>query len=121
VRFLGFVDDIRPVMVACDALVFPTQPELSEGFGLAALEAMAAGRATIASDVGSLPELVEHRVTGMLVAPRPPDELTRAILDLAGDRQLCVRLGDEAARRARSSFTLESMVSRTIDVYAEVA
>ena len=61
VRFLGFVTDVRRFMGACDALAFPTQPELSEGFGLAALEAMAAARPVIATRVGSLPEVVERR------------------------------------------------------------
>src|SRR4029077_2868720 len=41
VRLPGFVADVRGFMHACDVIVFPTLPELSEGFGLAALEAMA--------------------------------------------------------------------------------
>ena len=69
-RFLGFVTDVRSFMGACDALAFPTQPELSEGFGLAALEAMAAARPVIATRVGSLPEVVSDEVTGLLVEPR---------------------------------------------------
>ena len=48
VRILGFLPDVPAFMAACDVVAFPTQPELSEGFGLAALEAMAAGRPVVA-------------------------------------------------------------------------
>ena len=58
VWFLGFVSDIRSFMGACDVVVFPSQPEFGEGFGLAALEAMAAARAVVASAACSLPEVV---------------------------------------------------------------
>jgi glycosyltransferase involved in cell wall biosynthesis len=120
VKFLGFVPDIAPFMHACDALAFPTLPELSEGFGLAALEAMAAGRPVIASAVGSLPEVVDDGITGRLVPPSSVPELESAILELARDRELCARLGANGAIRARTEFPLEKMVRSTLDVYDEV-
>jgi glycosyltransferase involved in cell wall biosynthesis len=119
VRFLGFVADIGPFLSACDALAFPTKPELSEGFGLAALEAMAAGRPVIASAVGSLPEVVDE-TTGRLVPPSSVDGLASAIVELARDRELCERLGANGARRARTEFPLDKMVHSTIGVYEEV-
>jgi glycosyltransferase involved in cell wall biosynthesis len=119
VRFLGFVSDIGPFMHACDALAFPTLPELSEGFGLAALEAMAAGRPVIASAVGSLPEVVDDGVTGLLVAAASVDALSAAILELARDRARCERLGAAGRRRAREEFPLERMVRGTIDTYED--
>ncbi|MEY2476254.1 MAG: hypothetical protein QOG87_1569, partial [Actinomycetota bacterium] len=60
VRFLGFVPDLRGFMTACDVVVVPTLPELGEGFGLVALEAMAAGRPVVVSDTASLPEVVDQ-------------------------------------------------------------
>jgi glycosyltransferase involved in cell wall biosynthesis len=119
VRFLGFISDVGPFMHACDALAFPTLPELSEGFGLAALEAMAAGRPVVASAVGSLPEVVDDGVTGLLVPPSSVDALASAILDLARDPSRCERLGVNGATRARTDFTLERMVNETIEVYRE--
>jgi glycosyltransferase involved in cell wall biosynthesis len=121
VHFLGFIEDIRSFMAACDALAFPTLPELSEGFGLAALEAMAAGRPVVASNVGSLPEVIDDGTTGFLVTAGSVDSLEAVIRALAIDRALCRRLGANGMVRARTMFPLESMVSRTMAVYEEVA
>ena len=119
VCFLGFVADIQRFMAACDALAFPTQPELSEGFGLAALEAMAAARPVIATRVGSLPEVVDDDVTGLLIAPGSVDELARALTRLADDETLRREMGERARIRAGDEFSLGAMVKRTLAVYAE--
>jgi len=118
VRFLGFVADIRSFMGACDVIVFPSQPAFGEGFGLAALEAMAAERAVVASAVSSLPEVVGSD-GGMLVDPAAASEWTDALVELALDPERRVQLGAQAHLRARSAFSLESMVERTLSVYAE--
>jgi glycosyltransferase involved in cell wall biosynthesis len=120
IQFLGFVEQIRGFLAACDALVFPTLPELSEGFGLAALEAMAASRPVIATDVGSLPEVVEDGTTGIVVRAGSAQALASAIATIAADRALRERLGNAGAERARSAFPLDRMVSDTINVYEEV-
>ena len=101
VRFLGFVEHIAEFMAACDVLAFPTQPEFGEGFGLAALEGMAAGRPVLATDVGPLPEIVVDGATGYVVPARSTAGFTRAITALADDADLRRRLGEAAARRAR--------------------
>ena len=121
VRFLGFVTDVRSFMGACDALAFPTQPELSEGFGLAALEAMAAARPVIASRVGSLPEVVSDEITGLLVEPQDVAELAAALVRLAENPTLRQELGEQGLIRAREAFSLEEMVERTLAVYNEVS
>lgn len=120
VRFLGFVDDVRGFFAACDVLAFPTQPELGEGFGLAALEAMAAGRPVVATDVGSLPEVVDHGVTGMLVPAHSAQALGATVARLATDPELSVRLGTAGAERAATCFPLSLMVERTRRVYEEL-
>lgn len=115
--FVGFVNDIRAFMNACDVLAFPTQPALGEGFGLAALEAMATGRPVVATDVASLPELVIDGETGFLADPRSVEELAAALAALAGDGDLRERLGARGQDRARATFSLELMVERTLAVY----
>src|SRR5207249_3063368 len=70
IRFLGHITDVPGFLAACDILVMPSLPELGEGFGLSALEAMASGIPVIASDIASLPEIVVDGSTGYLVPPR---------------------------------------------------
>jgi glycosyltransferase involved in cell wall biosynthesis len=119
VRFLGFIADIRNFMCACDVLVFPSQPEFGEGFGLAALEGMAAGRPVVATAVSSLPEVVGTDGAGILVDPNSTDELADALVELASSAALRQDLGERAHARARDVFSLQSMVERTLAVYGE--
>lgn len=119
VQFLGFVADVMPFMNACDVFAFPTQPELGEGFGLAALEAMAAARPVIATAVGSLPEIVQPQRTGLIVDPRSVEDLAAALVRLADSATLRRELGEHGRRRARIVFSLEAMVERTLAVYDE--
>jgi glycosyltransferase involved in cell wall biosynthesis len=88
---------------------------------LAALEAMAAGKPVVASSVGSLPEVVDDGVTGILVPPSSVDALASALVDLARDEARRRSLGDAGRFRARRDFPLEAMVSKTVDVYKELS
>jgi glycosyltransferase involved in cell wall biosynthesis len=119
VRLLGFLDDPRQLMKAADVLAFPTSPSLDEGFGLAALEAMAAGRAVVATSVGALPELVAPERNGLLVSPEDPDALADALVELASQPALSRELGRRGQERARAEFGIDRMVGRTLAVYRE--
>ena len=121
VRFTGFVDDMAGLMKACDVLAFPTSPSLDEGFGLAALEAMAAGRAVVASNVGPLPEVVEDGETGILVPPDDAPRLAEALVELAASPELRASMGRRGHERAVREFGVDAMVERTLRVYDEAA
>jgi glycosyltransferase involved in cell wall biosynthesis len=119
VTFLGFVPDMRSFMSACDVIAFPTQPVLGEGFGLAALEAMAAGRPVVATSVASLPELVSSGESGFLVDPGAVEELAAKLVALAADAELRRDMGARGHERARTVFSLERMVEGTLAVYRD--
>jgi len=119
-RLLGYVDDIRSFMNASDVIVFPSLPGFGEGFGLAALEAMAVGRPVIATAIDSLPEIVVEGETGYLVAPWAIEDLAERLVRLAREADLRKSLGGRARERARIVFPLEAMVERTLDLYREV-
>jgi glycosyltransferase involved in cell wall biosynthesis len=116
--FLGQVDDMPRFMGACDLLLFPTLPGLGEGFGLAALEAMAAGVPVVATGVGALPEVVEHGVTGSVVGPSA-EAIAAALVRLGGDRDERASMGKAGCERAATTFGIDAMVARTVDVYRE--
>jgi glycosyltransferase involved in cell wall biosynthesis len=121
VSVLGFVRDIQGFMASCDIVVFPTLPALGEGFGLAALEAMAAERPVIATRVASLPEVIVDGETGILLPPSDPRPLTVALTRLATSAHLRSQMGAAGRRRASKVFTLDRMVAATMSVYRDIA
>jgi glycosyltransferase involved in cell wall biosynthesis len=88
---------------------------ISEGIALTLLEAMAAGLPVVATDVGGNREVVEPKVTGLLVPPRRPDELAEAVLALR-DPLAARALGAAGRVRLEHMFDLR----RTIDQYSQL-
>jgi starch synthase len=88
-----------------------------EGFGLAVLEAMLAGRAVVASNVSALPELVVDGETGLLVPPDDPDALARAANELLAGPERAALLGAAGRKRARAEFSVARMADATLEVY----
>lgn len=117
VRFLGSRDDAADLLAACDVAVLPSR---REGLGVAALEAMAAGRPLVASDVGGLGETVVHERTGLLVPPEDPQALREALSRLLADAALRARLGAEGPQRIREGYLASQMVDAYEALYAEV-
>jgi len=91
----------------------------SEGLGSAALLAMSAGVAVIASKVGGLAEVVQHGETGLLVE-NDAAAIAAALRQLAGDPALARRMGEAGRRRVIANFTVDRMVRRTMEVYRQV-
>jgi glycosyltransferase involved in cell wall biosynthesis len=89
-------------------------PSVQEGFGIAFLEAMAAGLPVVACRAAAIPEVVEDGVTGVLVAPRDPTALAGAMQDLLASPQRR-RTMSEAGRRAAGRFTPERVAGRLLE------
>ena len=118
VTFVGRVDRATAarLFAGCAFFVLPSR---LEPFGIVTLEAMAAGKAAVASNVGGVPEVVVDGTTGLLVPPGDAAALADAMLRLATDAALRDRLGTAGrARAARFSWT--TITSSYTDVYRRV-
>lgn len=110
----GRVGDVAAWLRAAALVLHPVR---WEGFGLAVLEAMLAGRAVVASAVSAVPELVVEGETGLLVPPDDPGALAAATSALLADPERAARLGAAGLRRAHDEFSVARMAEATLAVY----
>lgn len=116
--FLGFREDIPRILYSLDLFVLSSY---LEGLGSSILDAMACGLPVVATRTGGIPEVVVHRKTGLLVSPRNPQALAKAILKLYNDRELASRLGKRGYEMVRQKFSVQSMADKMIRLYQRLA
>ena len=117
VIFTGIRHDIPELLSMFDAFVLPS---LWEGMPNVILEAMATGKPVVATHVGGVPEEVEDSVTGLLVPPRDPEALAKAITALLQDRERAKAMGRAGRARVEKHFSVERMVQETEALYEEL-
>jgi len=117
VDWTGPVDDVWPLLARSDVFALPS---LSEAYGIAVAEAMAAGLPVVASAVGGVPELVDEGVTGELFPPGDHDALARHLLRLLEAPELRRRMGD-AARVAAAPLGRGHSLDRHLDLCERMA
>lgn len=101
--FLGWRDDIYKVLATIDILVHT--PRRPEGFGRILIEAMAASKAVVAFDQGAVREIIDDRISGMLVEPFDEADLQVKLEWLVRDRKKIDILGEAARRKAEKYFS----------------
>ena len=114
VTFVGVVDQVAPLLQAANLLLLPSQ---TESFGLVALEAMASGVPVIASDVGGLPEVVEHGVTGFLAPVGDVEQMAQYAVQILSDCATCQRFSRAARKRAIEKFDYHDIIPQYEAVY----
>ncbi len=114
VVFCGMRRDIERVLPLMQIFVMPS---LSEGFGIAIVEAMAACRPVVATAVGGIPEIVVHGETGLLVPPGDPSALAAAIQDLLSHPAKARSFGHRGRQRVQECFSIQSVVQRHEELY----
>lgn len=102
-----------------DIFVVPSRRD-SESFGVAAVEASAAGLPVVVSDVGGLPEVIQHERTGLVVRREDPVALANALARLIENRSERERFGQAGRQRVEQIYNWEKNVSRMIRVYENV-
>lgn len=117
VVFAGERDDVPVILSALDIFVLPS---LTEGFPLAILEALAAGRPVIATRVGGIPEIIADNHTGLLIKPGDPAELALAVAGLLTDRERTLSLARAGQLYVKEKFSAEQMVRRVEEEYLKI-
>jgi glycosyltransferase involved in cell wall biosynthesis len=93
----------------------------SEAFPNSVLEAMAAARPVVATDVGGTPDAVHQGTTGLLVRPSDPDRLADAILRLHAEPALRTKLGAAACVAARVGYSADAVIGQVESLYIRLA
>jgi len=114
VTLVGRSDDIPGFLSGVDVFVHSS---LSEGQPLAVLEAMAAAKPVIASDIPALAETLDHGKVAEMVVPADPDRLAQAMLRVARDPEYAKELASLARRRAETQYSLDRAVSEYSHLY----
>ena len=117
-RFMGHRDDVPDVLAAIDVAAVPSPCD--EGFSFVALEALAAGRPVVAFRSGGVPEIVQHEVTGIIVAKDDVAGLAQGFTRLFGDDGLYRRMAANGRARAQD-FAMGLHVSKLTAIYEDVA
>lgn len=101
------------------AVIF-TLPSLREGMSMALLEAMASGNGIVASDAPGINGIIKNRYNGILIPPKNPRELARAILMLLDDMELRDMLASNALKTVCQNYQWDRVIDRLEEVYESV-
>lgn len=116
ITFAGFRNDVTALLSAMDLYVLSS---VQEGQPIAVIEAMAASKPIIATDIEGVNETIEHGTSGMLVPPADPPALCSAIIQAAADIDGLSRMAAAARRRAEKKYDLNAIIIAYERYYAE--
>lgn len=117
VHLVGFRTDAEALEAAASVVVLTSRS--LEGTPGVLIDALALGKPIVATNVGGVPEVIEHEVSGLIVPPGDAEALGRSIARVLLDASLAARLRVGAKARA-PQFSIEHTVDRTMDVYREL-
>jgi glycosyltransferase involved in cell wall biosynthesis len=114
VEWIGQQSDVVKLFAAANFLVLGSD---SEGCPNVVMEAMACGRAVVATKVGDVTDLVEAGKTGLTAETNDIGGFARAMAQLATDADLCRRMGEAGRLKAEKEFQCERLAAETVQVY----
>lgn len=110
-------DDAMRLMATCDVVVLPSH---TEGFPMVIVEAMAMGKAIIATNVGAIPELLSDEC-GLLIEVNNADELSKALREMISDSSLRMKLGKNAQRKAHHELSMNVVFGQLLNLWRQLA
>ncbi len=117
VLFLGHCEHVLEIVSLFDLLVACSH---SEGFSLAIAEAMAQGKAVVATAVGGIPEVVEEGKSALLVPTKSPLQLAKAIITVLKDSELRSQMGKIGLQRCKQKFMISNTVNALTALYVDL-
>ncbi|GAB1267813.1 glycosyltransferase [Aurantivibrio infirmus] len=117
ISFAGRRNDIDKILKSSDIFLLPS---LNEGLPMAMLEAMAAGKAVIATDVGDVAQALANEA-GIIIPSQDVDALTKNILLLSGNPELIQRYGDKAQSIVVEKYSAQKMAQEYAKQYQQIA
>jgi glycosyltransferase involved in cell wall biosynthesis len=117
VHWLGHLSDPRALLQESDIF---TLASTGEAFGLVLPEAMACGLPVVATRSGGIVEIVDDRITGLLVPPLNPEALANALQQLIQDAAARTMMGSKGRSRVENKFTIETVVTNTLEIYESI-
>jgi glycosyltransferase involved in cell wall biosynthesis len=118
VKMSGHVEDVRPILSFSDVAVLSSG--WGEGVPQAIAQALAMARPVVATDVGSIPELVKHEETGLLVTKENVQALAAAMKRMLTDTELATRCGKHGRAHVVQNFSREKMINDTLGLYEQL-
>lgn len=118
IRFISSVVNTEEFLPVMDVFVFPS---VKEGLGIALLEALASGRACVASRIGGIEDIIKHNFSGILVDVGDSESIANSVKMLLDDESLRVRMAERGRSLVRDKFSLDSMAGRMIKLYEAVS
>lgn len=113
----GHRTDIPDILALSDIFVLPS---LGDALPTVLIESLAAGTPVVATNVGGIPEIIEHNKNGILVPPANKERLAEASLFLIKDESLAKQLSNEGLQRANNLFDVRVQVKHLEDLYNEL-
>ncbi|SUO95971.1 glycosyltransferase family 4 protein [Suttonella ornithocola] len=114
IRFVGYTEDVLSYLASFDIFAFPSR---YEGLGSTIIDAMQMSKAIVASNVGGIPDLIQHGENGLLIDT--DSELECALQNLANNPALRIRLST-AAQQTSERYTAEQMAEKYLACYYQI-
>jgi glycosyltransferase involved in cell wall biosynthesis len=108
--------EIPEAYAAADVFVLPS---IFESFGIALIEAQAAGKPVVSTRVGGAPETLQEDKTGFLVDPKDSEQLGKAIIHVLSDEKLAREMGENGKKFVGARFDIRHIVNKVTAVYEE--
>ncbi len=121
IMFMGITRKMPQVIAACDVLVAPFLSMAGPSdYPLPIMEAMAAEKPVVATDVGGISEIISNRHRGMLIQPNNPTQLAKTIVYLLQNQDIAEGIGQNASAFVRENFSAEKIVKMNENIYNEI-